>query len=239
MKLSKIDAEYFNNLYTCFLLNANKELNVFESLSDPNELKNLSSNKQMELRRKIYENMDYYIDSYLKNGNLNDEDKELVKNWKLFVSSVFIIYKHIKNHSVFVDVKTAKAYGVLGLLDDLNVIITDDSLPIIVKATLLPFKGRIIYDGMIEQSFKNNIDLMDNVALEVGYQGLKEANEMIVTMNEKYFDKEYLYDQNINIWEENKYSYIDGTFVKNSEKVGRNDPCTCGSGKKYKKCCGK
>lgn len=24
-----------------------------------------------------------------------------------------------------------------------------------------------------------------------------------------------------------------------SNKVGRNDPCTCGSGKKYKKCCGK
>ena len=23
-----------------------------------------------------------------------------------------------------------------------------------------------------------------------------------------------------------------------SEKVGRNDPCPCGSGKKYKKCCG-
>ncbi len=26
---------------------------------------------------------------------------------------------------------------------------------------------------------------------------------------------------------------------KKSEKVGRNDPCTCGSGKKYKQCCGK
>ena len=23
------------------------------------------------------------------------------------------------------------------------------------------------------------------------------------------------------------------------KKVGRNEPCTCGSGKKYKKCCGK
>ena len=23
-----------------------------------------------------------------------------------------------------------------------------------------------------------------------------------------------------------------------SEKIGRNDPCPCGSGKKYKKCCG-
>jgi preprotein translocase subunit SecA len=25
---------------------------------------------------------------------------------------------------------------------------------------------------------------------------------------------------------------------RNAPKVGRNDPCPCGSGKKYKKCCG-
>lgn len=29
-----------------------------------------------------------------------------------------------------------------------------------------------------------------------------------------------------------------GTIVK-GEKIGRNDPCPCGSGKKYKKCCGR
>jgi preprotein translocase subunit SecA len=28
------------------------------------------------------------------------------------------------------------------------------------------------------------------------------------------------------------------TVRRAAEKVGRNDPCTCGSGKKYKKCCG-
>jgi preprotein translocase subunit SecA len=27
--------------------------------------------------------------------------------------------------------------------------------------------------------------------------------------------------------------------VRKGERVGRNDPCPCGSGKKYKKCCGK
>jgi uncharacterized protein YecA (UPF0149 family) len=27
--------------------------------------------------------------------------------------------------------------------------------------------------------------------------------------------------------------------IINKNKVGRNDPCPCGSGKKYKKCCGK
>ena len=30
------------------------------------------------------------------------------------------------------------------------------------------------------------------------------------------------------------------TTIRNTEpKVGRNDPCPCGSGKKYKKCCAK
>ena len=26
---------------------------------------------------------------------------------------------------------------------------------------------------------------------------------------------------------------------KSFEKIGRNDPCPCGSGKKYKQCCGR
>jgi len=29
-----------------------------------------------------------------------------------------------------------------------------------------------------------------------------------------------------------------GTIVREGDKIGRNDPCPCGSGKKYKKCCG-
>jgi SEC-C motif-containing protein len=42
-----------------------------------------------------------------------------------------------------------------------------------------------------------------------------------------------------------EWKFIDGELVKpepivrESPKVGRNDPCPCGSGKKYKKCCGK
>ena len=28
------------------------------------------------------------------------------------------------------------------------------------------------------------------------------------------------------------------TVTRDAKKVGRNDPCPCGSGKKYKKCCG-
>jgi SEC-C motif-containing protein len=44
--------------------------------------------------------------------------------------------------------------------------------------------------------------------------------------------------------EDGKWYYVDGQIVGNgplrrsSPKVGRNDPCPCGSGKKFKKCCG-
>lgn len=31
---------------------------------------------------------------------------------------------------------------------------------------------------------------------------------------------------------------LDPSVPIQSEKIGRNDPCSCGSGKKYKKCCG-
>ena len=44
--------------------------------------------------------------------------------------------------------------------------------------------------------------------------------------------------------EKGAWFYVDGQFAEQpqaaviSPKVGRNDPCFCGSGKKYKKCCG-
>ncbi len=44
---------------------------------------------------------------------------------------------------------------------------------------------------------------------------------------------------------EGVWYYVDGdivkpgTSVRGQGKVGRNDPCPCGSGKKFKKCCGR
>ena len=36
----------------------------------------------------------------------------------------------------------------------------------------------------------------------------------------------------------NKPLFLDAIQVQTETKIGRNDPCTCGSNKKYKKCCG-
>lgn len=94
-------------------------------------------------------------------------------------------------------------------------------------------------------------------------------NESLVTENDMdaleedtvvslAFDKERLYKNMVDAqadwlyelpqWDEifskdkQKELYLEqkksGTIVK-GPKVGRNDPCPCGSGKKYKKCCGR
>lgn len=93
-------------------------------------------------------------------------------------------------------------------------------------------------------------------------ESLKEPNP-IETMDEDTvvslaFDKEKLYKNmvdaradwlyNLPMWDvifdaETKHKlYLEqkksGTVVV-GKKIGRNDPCPCGSGKKYKKCCGR
>ena len=43
---------------------------------------------------------------------------------------------------------------------------------------------------------------------------------------------------------EGRWYFVEGDpvkgrpYVRNAPKVGRNDPCPCGSGRKYKRCCG-
>ena len=39
--------------------------------------------------------------------------------------------------------------------------------------------------------------------------------------------------------EDNESKMSASTFVRKDKKIGRNDPCPCSSGKKYKQCCGK
>lgn len=82
---------------------------------------------------------------------------------------------------------------------------------------------------------------------------LNEDSELVLDINlEKlYFNMldakaEYLYTlpQWDGIFSEEKREtikkeYRESKIVRNENKIGRNDPCPCGSGKKYKKCCGR
>ncbi len=114
-----------------------------------------------------------------------------------------------------------------------------------------------------ELAEKYNMDVMTMVGFLDGINdSLKEANP-IETMEEDTevslaFDKEKLYKNMVDAradwlyelpqWndiydeETRKRLFLEqrksGT-IRKEKKIGRNDPCPCGSGKKYKKCCGR
>ena len=97
-------------------------------------------------------------------------------------------------------------------------------------------------DG-INDSLKSPLDL----------ENVTESDELTldIDLEKLYYNMldakaEYLYT--IEEWdeiltpekkEEIKKASKDSRTVRNENKVGRNDPCPCGSGKKYKKCHGK
>ena len=105
----------------------------------------------------------------------------------------------------------------------------------------------VIYMGFLDginTSLKNgeieleNLDENSEIELDIDFEKL--------LYNMLAADAEYLYT--LPQWEEvleaDKIKEIVKAFKKSKtvvkgEKIGRNDPCPCGSGKKYKKCCGK
>lgn len=95
-----------------------------------------------------------------------------------------------------------------------------------------------VNDSLVESIDVENIELNTEVTLDIDYENL-------------YFNMvdakaEYLYNlpQWNDIYSEEKIKEITKAWraskvVVREPKVGRNDPCPCESGKKYKKCCGK
>jgi len=62
-------------------------------------------------------------------------------------------------------------------------------------------------------------------------QGAEEDNDKPKNVFEKY-----LQDPQPELFDEPQQNFVP---VRTEPKIGRNDPCPCGSGKKYKKCCEK
>jgi len=69
-------------------------------------------------------------------------------------------------------------------------------------------------------------------------EGLIVLHKLYDIENEKLNEWERLVQENNEKSNAMQFKKIEKeTFVSTDKKVGRNDPCPCGSGKKYKKCC--
>lgn len=85
----------------------------------------------------------------------------------------------------------------------------------------------IMYLGEVQKEFLDNVFEEENIKL---------SNDEIknLTKNLKNIYKK------VPLWTINGYKASEYNYSKvKKEKIGRNDLCSCGSGKKYKQCCGK
>ncbi len=132
-----------------------------------------------------------------------------------------------------------------------------------IYAQLLKTPDKAVKGTVKELADKYEVDLMTMVGFLDGInESLKKANP-IEEMEEDTkvslgFDKELLYKNMVGagadwlynleewneIFDEDKRKALyreqkESTTVHKDKKIYPNDPCPCGSGKKYKKCCGK
>ncbi|OLS01848.1 preprotein translocase subunit SecA [Tissierella creatinophila] len=118
---------------------------------------------------------------------------------------------------------------------------------------------RIILLQVVDSKWMDHIDAMDQLRQGIGLRAYGQEDPVRSYQMEGF---DMFEEMTASIWEEtvgllyhvenpekierkrvakptsSNREEVNKTIVKN-KKIGRNDPCPCGSGKKYKKCCGK
>jgi hypothetical protein len=151
MKLSAEDAGLFYKLSLALLSFTNKKLKFHPDAKTPEAIKQLTLDEKVAIRNALWEEDDL-IESFLKENpfQFSSEEMDIVGSWKHRVKGRFILINHLKSHSILLHDSEQIAYGVLGLHDELEAVVGPD-LPMIVETVLLPFKSRIIFDGLISK----------------------------------------------------------------------------------------
>lgn len=93
--------------------------------------------------------LDEYIKAVSERFGLSDEDRRILKSWKHPVSATFVLERHLSRGSIFIDPSTETVYLVKGLTQTWSEMLPWTKPPIVLEATLIPFCGCIISDGLV------------------------------------------------------------------------------------------
>lgn len=162
--ITENDKKLFYKLYFALLEFTNKKYNINSNVKiykqqgiNPYEIK--------DIIEKFWENKNNIILEFTnKNSyNFNKEELEIIDGFKKGIRRIYIIGKFDKEYTSFIT--EDKIYMVKGLTSNIDEIISYKDLPYPIITTLIPFKGNIIYDGILEalgismgNGFKEQLD---------------------------------------------------------------------------------
>lgn len=151
MYLTEADAALFYKLMFGLQFYISQQLNLQSKAKTQEAYNKLDQQTKLQVRNAVYEHP-ALIDAFVKENPANFAAAELaiVAEWKHFVVGDFFIERYLKKYSIWIgDGSPSKVYGVLGISQPIEDFIDRSYLPLRVQSVLLPFKGQIIYDGLL------------------------------------------------------------------------------------------
>ncbi|MCP4754558.1 MAG: hypothetical protein GY866_27055 [Proteobacteria bacterium] len=151
--LNESDQELFYKIHKNLMLFANQKENIVDSFDTVDDWFAGDSDflgQIGELRKHVYTDPKY-IDKFIKQNPIgfSSDELELAGNWKNAVFGSFTLFRHLKKHSIFVQDEARCVYGVLGVSSPLEDIIPKSRLPLMCDTAIIPFKNRIVFDGLL------------------------------------------------------------------------------------------
>jgi len=119
-------------------------------MSNTTLYKDVISNEERLKLRSLWQNDPEFIENFIRasEGDLSEEEREILRGWKGSIREAYFVVKHYSEYAGFASFESKKCYGVVGLTDCIKKLLPY-KLPCLVQTTLLPYKGRIIWDGLV------------------------------------------------------------------------------------------
>lgn len=149
MKLSESDAKLFFDLMWSVQFFVNQKLQILPAIHSKADYAAIPQDNKFKIREALFENPELFQDYLAINPDKFTSDLlDIIEQWQYFTRDTFVIERYLKKYAIFIG--NNALYGVLGISESFNDIFPKSHLPVYVKAILLPFKGSLIYDGLLE-----------------------------------------------------------------------------------------
>lgn len=185
MRISPEGARKFISLYIFLMYYAGQERHLLPPDMTLDEFKESGLDVKIACRDAIYEPR-HLIMRFLDSNRelLTQEAQDTLESWaEHYVKGKFYLLRHLKQNSIFLLLENKmKAYGVLGLTDELDRVIPKGALPAYVETVLLPYEGKVVCDGLV---VSDNTPVTATVKREMAdeYKQLKQAKELITRLD--------------------------------------------------------
>lgn len=151
MHLSVEDATLFYKLMFALQFDVSQQLNLAPRVTSQAAYNELDQKTKLVVRDALYE-QPALIDRFVGENpaQLTTAELAIVASWQNFVAGDFYIERYVQQASIWIAAEPpANVYRVVGITQSLEEIIDRFDLPLRVSSVLLPFKGQIIYDGLL------------------------------------------------------------------------------------------